>query len=164
MNLVMNNVKKILKYILLFVFIYFFSKLLIYLGFNATYKNINVEGNLPKEIQVEYAQATKVNGRILGKVINDKDNDIQGKYIKVDIYNNRNELVGTKYIEINKIDINETKKFAVFFKKNSVKYCEISIVDKKDESKEKLFDDVFLKEDLKTRAIISTLIYALFLA
>lgn len=159
----MDQVKKILKYVLLIVAIYFFSKFLIYIGFNATYKNIDVTGTVPDGIKIEFAQATKVNGRILGKISNN-DDSFKGKYIKADIYDEKNVLLGTKYLELNEIDKDETKKFAVFFKKDSVDHCEISIVDKKDESKEKLFEGIFLNEDLKTRVIISTLIYALFLA
>ncbi len=157
----MSQIKKILKYVILLVALYFFSKFLIYIGLNATYKDIKVEGDVPDEIQVEYAQATKVNGRILGKISNDEE-DINGKYIKADIYNSKNELLGTKYLELSEINKNETKKFAVFFKKESVDHCEISIVDKKDENTEKLFEGIFLSEDLKTHIIIATLIYAIF--
>lgn len=157
----MKQVKKILKYVILIIVLYFFSRFLIYLGLNATYKDIKVEGNVPKQINVEYAQATKVNGRILGKISNNEEN-INGKYIKTDIYNSKNELLGTKYLNITEIEKNETKKFAVFFKKNSVDHCSISIVDKKDINTEKLFDGIFLTEDMKTHIIISTLIYSIF--
>lgn len=157
----MNNVKKIIKYVILIIAIYFLTKFLVYIGFNATYRDIRVEGNVPEQINVEYAQATKVNGRILGKIKNG-DNDLNGKYIRADIFNKKNELVGTKYLEISQINKDETKKFAVFFKKESVDHCNLSIVDHKDESTEKLFDGVFLTEDLKTRLIISALIYMMF--
>lgn len=156
----MDQVKKILKYVILIIAIYFLSKFLIYIGLSATYKNIEVTGTVPSQVQVEYAQATKVNGRILGKIKN--SDDINGKYIKTDIYNSKNELLGTKYLELNDINKDETKKFAVFFKKNSVDHCEISIVDKKDENTEKLFDGIFLSEDLKTHIIISAIIYGIF--
>ena len=156
----MDQVKKILKYVILLIALYFFSKFLIYIGLNATYKDIKVEGNVPEQIKVEYAQATKVNGRILGKISNNKESNINGKYIKTDIYDSKNELLGTKYLELTEIENNETKKFAVFFKKNDVDHCEISIVDEKDENTEKLFADIFISEDLKTHIIISTLIYA----
>lgn len=159
----MSQVKKILKYIILLIALYFFSKFLIYIGLNATYKDIKVEGDVPNQIQVEYAQATKVNGRILGKISNSEE-DINGKYIKADIYNSKNELLGTKYLELSEINKEETKKFAVFFKKDSVDHCEISIVDEKDKNTEKLFEGIFLSEDLKTHIIISTLVYAIFIA
>lgn len=159
----MDQVKKILKYVILLIAIYFFSKFLIYIGLNATYKDIEVKGDVPEQIQVEYAQATKINGRVLGKITNNGE-DINGKYIKTDIYNSKNELLGTKYLELSEINREETKKFTVFFKKESVNYCEISIVDEKDEKTEKLFEGIFLSEDLKTHIIISTLIYALFFA
>lgn len=159
----MNQLKKVLKYVLLIVAIYFLSRFLIYIGFNATYRDIDVSGTIPDGIKIEYAQATKVNGRILGKISNNNDS-IKGKYIKTDIYNAKNELIGTKYLELNEINKDETKKFAVFFKKDSVDHCEVSIVDQKNENKEKLFEGIFLDEELKTRVIISTLIYALFFA
>lgn len=157
----MDNVKKILKYVILILAIYFLTKFLVYIGFNATYRDIKVEGNIPEQINVEYAQATKVNGRILGKIKNE-NNDLNGKYIRADIFNKNNELVGTKYLEISQINKDETKKFAVFFKKDSVDHCKLSIVDHKDENTEKLFDGIFLTEDMKTRLIISALIYMIF--
>lgn len=157
----MDNVKKILKYVILIIAIYFLTKFLVYIGFNATYRDIKVEGNVPEQVVVEYAQATKVNGRILGKIKNGND-DLNGKYIRADIYDVNGELVGTKYLEINQINKDETKKFAVFFKKTSVDHCKLSIVDHKDENTERLFDGVFLTEDMKTRLIISALIYMIF--
>lgn len=158
----MNTVKKILKYVAFIIVFYLFSKFLIYVGLNATYKDIKVEGDVPSQIEVEFAQATKVNGRIFGKVHNSQENDINGKYIKVDIYNSQDELLGTKYLQITDVEYESSKKFAVYFKKNSVSYCEVSIVDQKDEQTEKLFDGVFISEDLKTHIIISTVIYAIF--
>ena len=157
----MDNMKKITKYVLLIVALYFFSKFLIYIGLNATYKDIKVTGTVPEQIKVEYAQATKVNGRILGKIAKKNDN-LNGKYIKTDIYDSKNTLLGTKYLEIQDVKENEEKKFAVFFKKNSVDHCEVSSVDHKDINTEKLFDGIFLTEDMKTHIIISTLIYAIF--
>lgn len=157
----MDKMKKITKYVVLIIALYFFSKFLIYIGLNATYKNIKVTGKVPEQINIEYAQATKVNGRILGKVIN-KNENINGKYIKTDIYDAKNILLGTKYLDIQDIKENEERKFAVFFKKNSVDHCEVSIVDHKDVNTEKLFDGIFLTEDMKTHIIIGTLIYAIF--
>lgn len=157
----MDNMKKITKYVLLIIVLYFFSKFLIYIGLNATYKDIKVKGNIPEQIKIEYAQATKVNGRILGKITNKKEN-INGKYIKTDIYDSKNILLGTKYLDIQDVKENEERKFAVFFKKDSVDHCEVSIVENKDISTEKLFDGIFLTEDMKTHIIISTLIYAIF--
>ena len=157
----MSQLKKVLKYVILILAIYFFSKFLIYIGLNATYRDIYIEENIPSQIKIEYAQATKVNGRILGKISNNGEN-LNGKYIKTNIYNSNNELLGTKYISIEGLSNEETKKFAVYFKKDNVDHCEVSIIDKKDENTEKLFDGIFLSEDLKTHLIISALIYGIF--
>ena len=146
----MDNVKKILRYVVILIALYFFSKFIIYIGLNSTYKNIEVRGNTPRQIEVEFAQATKVNGRILGKIKNSEDENLNGKYIKTDIYNSKDELLGTKYLELTDLQENETKKFAV--------------ADQKEENAEKLFEGIFLSEDLKKRVIISTLIYAIFFA
>ena len=161
----MSTFKKIIKYVILLVVFYFFSKFLIYVGLNSTYKDIEVSCQESQQINVEFAQATKVNGRIFGKITNnDEANDVNGKYVEVEIFNSKNELLGKKYLYISGINKNETKKFEVFFKKNSVDHCEVNIVENKDESSEKLFEDVFISEDLKTRVIISMVIYALFFA
>lgn len=163
----MEKLKTFLKYIIWIVSLAAFSALLIYIGLNSTYKNIEPIQKPISQINVEIAQATTVNGKIYGKVTNTEENYINDKYIRVEIFNKRMESMGTKYLKIEDLDVGRTKLFAVNFTAENIKYYTIDIVEDSaktaEEAKkaEDLYKDIFTKEELKQRAIIGLLLYML---
>lgn len=163
----MGRLKTFLKYIIWIVSLAAFSALLIYIGLNSTYKNIESIQKPISQINVEIAQATTVNGKIYGKVTNTEENYINDKYIRVEIFNKRMESMGTKYLKIEDLDVGRTKLFAVNFTAENIKYYTIDIVEDSaktaEEAKktEDLYKDIFTKEELKQRAIIGLLLYML---
>lgn len=163
----MDKVKSFFKYGIIIAFLNFLTFFCAYVGFNSTYKNIDNIGNIPSEVKIELAQATSVNGRIYGKITNSKENDLNGKYIKTQIFNKQDSLMGTKFIKIENLG-EEEKKFAVNFKTEGVKKYNIEIVDDNSYVQEevirsiKLYGKVFTKEELKTYAIILLIFYAMF--
>ena len=84
----MGRLKTFRKYIIWIVAFYLFSMLITYVGLNSTYKDISTSNELSNQVKVDIAQATKVNGRIYGEVTNSEENNLNGKYIKVKIYDN----------------------------------------------------------------------------
>ena len=64
----MGTLKTFLKYILWIIAFYLFTSFLIFVGFNASYKNIESKQDLPKQITIDKAEATKNQGRIYGYV------------------------------------------------------------------------------------------------
>ena len=80
--------------------------LLTYVGFNSAYRNIDSKYNIPEQIKIDIAQTTKVNGRIFGEVTSTEDNDLNGKYIEIQIYNKKDEIIGIKYLKIEDTNIN----------------------------------------------------------
>ena len=124
----MANLKKYAKYIIWIVAFYFFTSFLIFVGFNANYKSIAVK-EVPEQISVERAEATKSQGRIYG-IVNNKNN-LNGKYIKITIYNSSNQEVATEYLKISDLKADEQKKFKAVFSADDAKSCEINIVDTK---------------------------------
>ena len=157
----MDKVTKFFKYIIGIVLLMIFTNLCTYLGFNATYKNIENKNDLPRGIDVKLSQATKVCGRIYGEVTNDENNNLDGKYIKTNIYTDLGTLVGTKYIKIKDINRNETKKFAVNFQAENVKVYDISIVDNLEFTEENGKDNIFIDEEMPMYMIILLVIYCL---
>lgn len=149
----MDKVKRFFKYIIGIVLLMVFTNLCTYIGFNATYKNINNKKKLPNEIDIKLSQATKVCGRIYGEVTSNENNNLEGKYIKTNIYTDLGTLVGTKYIKIKDINPNEAKKFAVNFQAEDVKFFDISIVDTYDD-KETYTDNIFLEEEMPIPMIL----------
>ena len=127
--------KTFLKYILAIIIFFFFSNFLIYMSLETTYQNIGRKDNL-QQVTIYQAQATKVNGRIKGTIYNDANNKITDRYLKIDLYSERGNLLGTKYIDLLGIRENETRNLEVYFKIQDVDYYEISFTEEKQEQEE----------------------------
>ena len=82
----MDRVKTLRKYAIWVILFYLFSSLFIYIGLNSRYKNIKSFGEIPNGVIINLAQTTAVNGRIFGEVKSTEDNNLNGKYLKVDIF------------------------------------------------------------------------------
>ena len=104
------------------------------------------------------AEATKVNGRINGTVANNEENDLSGKYLKIDLYADSGSLLATEYEEIGNLRANEVKSFETYFKMQDVKEYEISVVDEKQETT----SEVFMTEDMTRAGVLALLTYMIF--
>lgn len=131
----MDRMKTFFKYILAIIIFFFFSNFLIYMSLETTYQNIGRKDNL-QQVTIYQAQATKVNGRIKGTIYNDANNKITDRYLKIDLYSERGNLLGTKYIDLLGIRENETRNLEVYFKIQDVDYYEISFTEEKEEQEE----------------------------
>ncbi len=126
----MDRLKTFLIYALLVVGFIIFSELLINLSLETSYANLGRKDNL-KQVTIYQAQATKVNGRIKGTIFNDENNKIKDRYLKIDLYSERDVLLGSKYIDLLGIRDNETRNLEVYFKLQDVDYYEVSFVEEK---------------------------------
>ena len=125
--------KKVVIWVLILVGVYVLSDFLIYVGINSTYKDIQRQDS-NSQVVVYQADATFVNGRIRGMI---KDTDeIQGKYLKVELYTKRDVLVGKSYIEVKDKEDSKTQPFEVLFKANDVAYYKIDSVKEKEPGSE----------------------------
>ena len=158
----MDRVKTLFKYALWIILFWILSDVLIYFGINSTYKDIVSKSEISKQITINDAEATTVNGRILGSVTNSEDNDISEKYLKVDLYSDIGNLVGTNFLEIGNLGTIETKSFETYFKIQNVKSYEINIVDKKivEEAKNEgiIGNDLFMTENVSDVALLTLII------
>ena len=125
----MGTMKTFAKYILMAVGICVLTNILVFIGFNLNYKDIESNNNFPEQISIEKAEATSTTGRIYGYVTNLKENNVNGKYIKVEVYNIDNEKDEVQFLKIDDVKFGEKKMFKVFFKTEDAKYCNINIVD-----------------------------------
>ncbi len=128
----MDRMKTLLKYALWIILFYIFSNLMIYLNLETTYQNIGRKDNL-EQVTIYQAQATKVNGRIKGTIYNNEKNKITNKYLRIDLYSERGNFLGSKYIDISNMRDNETKELEVYFKVQDVDYYEMKFTDEKEE-------------------------------
>ena len=164
----MGRLKTFRKYVIWIILFYIFTMLLTYIGFNSTYKDIETKADLPNQTKVDVAQSTKVNGRIFGEVTSSEENDLNGKYIKVQIYNRRDALVGVKYLKIEDTKINEPKKFIVYFQAENIESYEIDIVDDDADLQKEIqlslekFKDIFTDKDLAKSTVWALVLWAIF--
>ena len=157
----MDKVTKFIKYIIAIVLLMLFTNLCTYIGFNASYKNIETTKDLPKGLEIKLSQATKVCGRIYGAITSNEDNNLEGKYIKTNIYTDLGTLVGTKYIKIKDINQNEPKKFAVNFQAENIKSYDINIVDNIDVKEENEKENIFIDDEMPMYMILLLVLYCL---
>lgn len=125
----MDRMKTFAKYILWALGLYILTSILVFIGFNLNYKDIICNNKSIEQISIEKAEATSSTGRIYGYVTNLKENNVNGKYIKIEVYNTDNQKDEIQYLKINDVKYSEKKMFKVFFKTDNAKYCNISIVD-----------------------------------
>lgn len=133
----MNRVKTFAKYALWIILFWIFSDILINVAINTTYKNINRIGEIPNGIQVVEMEATAVNGRIKLIVNNTQ---LSGKYVKINLYSDLENLLGTQYLSIGNISEGEQKEISTYFKIPEVKKYEIIIEDTEGKSTEGFMD------------------------
>lgn len=164
----MGRLKTFRKYIIWIVAFYLFTMLITYVGLNSTYKDISTSNELSDQVKVDIAQATKVNGRIYGEVTSSEENNLNGKYIKVKIYDKKGELRGEKFLKIENTEINVPKKFMVYFTTENIESYSVDIVDDSEETQTEiksvaeLFKDVFTDKELGKSVIIAFVLWAIF--
>ena len=154
----MSTLKTFAKYAIWLILFWVLSDILIYYGINSTYKAISNKGENPKQVTINSAEATKVNGRIIGKVSNDEENDLSGKFLKIDLYAENGNLLATEYEEIGNLRANEVKSFETYFKMQDVKSYGIAVVDQKEENTY----GVFMTEDMTKIRVLALLTYMIF--
>lgn len=126
----MDRMKTLSKYVLWLILFFILSEIIIKLSIETTYQNIGGKNNL-KQVSIYQAQATKINGRIKGTIYNDKENKIKNKYIKIDLYSERNIFLGSKYIDVSNMREDETRDFKIYFKVQDVEYYDVKFTDEK---------------------------------
>lgn len=154
----MSTVKQFAKYVIWIILFWILSDILIYYGLNSTYKDIENKGDNISQVTVSAAEATKVNGRIIGKISNTEETDLSGKYLKINLYAESGNLLATEYVEIGKLRANEVKSFESYFKMQDVKSYDINIVDNKEEDT----TGVFMTEDMTKIGVLALLTYMIF--
>lgn len=155
----MSRLKTFAKYAIWLILFWILSDILIYYGVNSTYKNLKIKNEIPSQVTIKNAEATKVNGRIKGTIANKEDSNMSGKYLKIDLYSDSGNLLATEYEDIGNLRVNEVKSFETYFKMQDVKQYEVNIVDEKTEE---TISDVFMTEDMKNTGVLLLLTYMIF--
>ena len=150
----MARLKTFLIYALIIIGFFLFSNFIIDVGLNSSYRDITRKDNT-SQVQISEAQATLVNGKIKG-TINDSGNDnLTGKYVEIDLYSSRDNMVGKRYIEIQTTDVNPKQDFSMYFEAEDVKSYSISIADEKSGEELKIIPDEMTRIEILAGTILA---------
>lgn len=158
----MARVKTFFIYFILIVLFFIYSQVMIYLAINTTYKykDVEIKTTIPIEAEV---RATSVNGIVNIKIKNNTELNLENKYLKIACYSKNNVVMGTKYIEIDKINNAEEKEFEIRFNYNKVERAVIDIVDEKElEEKNVPEEDRVSDQEMGLATMISAVILMFF--
>lgn len=149
----MKRLKTFGKYILLLVGFFFFSRILIFIGLNNTYDNINLIGTVPDGIVITSSKATSVNGEVKG-IISEK---IDSKYVKFDFYTDIGTLAGSYYLTPSEL---ENENFEFYYKLNYIEFYRVELTDEKPEA---VTLESFSSTEFKNYAILSAFLMLIFM-
>ena len=149
----MKRLKTFAIYLLVLVLFFIFSRILIFIGLNNTYKNIEIKQPIPEGLSISSAKATSVNGEVKGKI----SEELNSKYVKFNFYTDIDTLAGSYYITPSEL---ENGNFEFYFKLNYIKSYSIELTD---EEPEILHSDSFSLQEFKGYLIVSALLALMFI-
>ena len=154
----MDRMKTFFYYALFIVLFFILSDLLININFEVIYQNIGRKDTI-EQISIYQAQATKINGRIKGTITNDSGILKDKKYLQLNLYSERDNILGTKYIDISDIKEDETREIKLYFKIQDVEYYEFCFTNEKVESEIELLPADMSKNDIIWGTFLAFLIF-----
>lgn len=152
----MDRMKTFGIYALCIMLFFVVSNILIDIAIKAIYNPIGMDiiSQENVKINISDAKATYVNGYVEGSV-NNKGEDIEKTYVKIDVYSKRDNLLGTKYVKIQDFRKNETRDFRMGFEFTDVTYCKVQIVN---EVEETVTEDQFTTTEIRFAKVLATII------
>lgn len=153
----MDRMKTFFKYAIWLILFFVFSEFLINVGLNSSYKDMKRRDSI-SQVQITEAKSTLVNGKVKGIITNSENDYLTGKYIRLDFYSKRDNLVGTKYIAIETTEIKTTQNFSIYFELQDVTSYEVSIVDHKEEGEIELIPEELTKPEIVMLTVMTMLI------
>lgn len=155
----MSTIKSFLKYALLIIVFALLSELLISASLQSSYKDIKRKDNT-SQVTISQAQATLVNGKIKGTIVDDRKDNLTGKYVKITLYSKRDNEVGKKYIPIETTDVNKTQDFSLYFEKQDVTSYDISIVNEKEGGELELIPEEMTRAQIFVATLFTIMLIA----
>lgn len=153
----MARMKTFLIYALIIVGFFVFSEFLISVGLNSSYHDIVRKDNT-SQVEIFEAQATLVNAKIKGKII-DSESNLTGKYVEIDLYSSRDNVVGRKYVEINTTDVDREQEFSAYLDAEDIESYSVAIVDEKEGGELKILPSEPTKSQIVIATVLTILIF-----
>ena len=153
----MARMKTFLIYALLVVGFFIFSEFIISVGLNSSYKDIERKDNI-SQVEITQAQATLVNGKIKGIIKDSEQENLTGKYVEIDLYSERDNMIGKRYVEINTTEVNREQEFSIYFEAEDVTSYSVAIVDEKQGGELEIIPEEWTKTEIIVATIFTLLI------
>lgn len=154
----MARLKTFLIYALIIVGFFIFSEAIIYVGLNSSYHDIERRDNT-SQVDISEAQATLVNGKIKGTINDYGDDNLTGKYVEIDLYSSRDNMVGRRYVDIETTDVNQTQDFHIYFEAEDIESYSVSIVNEKQGGELKIIPDEWTRPEIIVATLFTFLIF-----
>ena len=100
-----------------------------------------------------------VNGKIKGNIDTKQNENLIGKYLKLDFYSKRDNLMGTKYIPITNTNQDGKQPFSTYFELKDVKSYKASIVTEKIGKELELIPKEMTRPEIVLATIVTLLIF-----
>lgn len=132
------DIKKIFSYIFILIAFYIISIVLengliegMYVKMNGTINNKTYVKGIFTEIgiDVKESRATNVNGYMDLTIKNNMNSNLEKAYLQVDLYNERDLLAETEYIEINNLESGKGRNYNIKFKANNIEGYKVSLIE-----------------------------------
>lgn len=118
----MKTMKLFKNLFILFIFIFVFVSYMSDAFIMSTYTLISkseVISESPK-IEILEARSTNINGFVIARITNNTGSKIDNQYIKLDFFSKYDNNLGTKYLKINNLEVNESQEFKLDYKYEGV--------------------------------------------
>ena len=135
----MSRMKTFFIYLLLFVGLYVVSNLLIDAYIKTSYYKIETYDIDVKEanITIMTAKASKDDGHIEGKIVNNTNEKVTNRYMKVELFSNIAVNLGTEYVKIDELNPGDLKNFKIDFTCDNVTSFKITFISEEQRNAER---------------------------
>ena len=154
----MARMKTFLIYANRYTYSFIFSEFIISVGLNSSYKDIERKDNI-SQVEITQAQATLVNGKIKGIIKDSEQDNLTGKYVEIDLYSERDNMIGKRYVEINTTEVNREQEFSIYFEAEDVTSYSVAIVDEKQGGELEIIPEEWTKTEIIVATIFTLLIF-----
>lgn len=125
--------KRLTKYCVIFAVCYFIINILTFNVIKSSYKTKETDINFEQpKVEIYESKATITNGYVKGKITNNTNENLVNKILKLDFLSSRDVLMGTKYVDIPRLESGMSTDFISQFNFDNVGKINISYMDKEE--------------------------------
>lgn len=129
----MDRMKTFLKYFIIVILFYFASNVASVYILKSTYSKKEIYPDFDSQkVEITDFKASVSNGYINGKITNNTGKDLISQVLELDFYTKRNNLAGSKFIDLGDLKNGETKDFSTKFNFDNVDYAKASLMSKEE--------------------------------